>query len=117
MNIETFIEYCLSKPFVEEIFPFDDITLVLKVAGKMFALIPLDCDFKVNLKAEPEQVIELQEKYNEIEPGFHMNKKHWITVNVRGRITDQLLQQLTDQSYKLVFDSLPKRLKAELNGG
>lgn len=115
MNIESYIEYCLSKPHSEETFPFDDVTLVMKVGGKMFALISLDGDFRVSLKANPERVIDLQERYTEIEPGYHLSKKHWITVNVRGAITDQLLKEITDDSYSLIFNSLTKKIKDELN--
>lgn len=115
MNIESYIEYCLSKPHSKETFPFDDVTLVMKVGGKMFALISLDGDFSVSLKANPERVIDLQERYTEIEPGYHLSKKHWITVNVRGAITEQLLKEITDDSYSLVFNSLTKKIKDELN--
>ena len=80
MNIENLRDYCLSLPFSEEKFPFDDETLVFCVGGKIFALVDLGNATRVNLKCEPEQAIMLREAYEGIIPGWHMNKKHWNTV-------------------------------------
>lgn len=74
MNIEAFRDYCLSKKYVTESFPFDEKTLVFKVAGKMFALAGLEHQSStVNLKCNPEKSIELREQYNDIIEGFHMS--------------------------------------------
>lgn len=115
MNIEEFRKYCLTKSCVTEEFPFGPETLVFKVAGKMFALTGLDSsEFTVNLKCNPEYAVELRDLYPEIQPGYHMNKKHWNTVNFEGNLKEQLLRKLIDYSYDLVIDSLPKSRKKEL---
>ena len=114
MDIESFREYCLSKPGVTESFPFDNQTLVFKVMGKMFALADVDAFVSVNLKCRPETAIQLREKYPEVTPGYHMSKKHWNTVETHGSIPDKLLMQWIDDSYGLVVEGLPKKLKGEL---
>lgn len=115
MDVETFREYCLQKKGVEECFPFDEVTLVFKVMGKMFALTGLDAEvFKVNLKCDPDRALDLREQYDEVQPGYHMNKQHWNTVEFEGSIPDQLLRELVDHSYNLVSASLPAKLRKEL---
>jgi len=114
LNIETFREYCISKKGVSEEFPFDSQTLVFKVMGKMFALADVDLFESVNLKCDPAWAVELREKYSEIIPGYHMNKKHWNTIAMDGVLADVLIKQLIDHSYELVVENLPRRLKDEL---
>ncbi len=109
MNIEEFREYCLSKKGVTEEFPFDEVTLVFKVMGKMFALTGLNSDiFTVNLKCDPDWSIELREAHYEIQPGYHMNKKHWNTVNFEESLSDKFLMELVNHSYDLVVKKLKK---------
>ena len=108
MNIESFRAYCLAKPGAEETFPFGPDTLVFKVRGKMFALTSLESFEGVNLKVDPEYGAELRERYEFIIPAYHMNKKHWITVQIRNGVPVQLLRQLIDQSYNLVVSGLSK---------
>ncbi len=113
MNIEEFREYCLSKPHTTEGFPFDETTLVFKVAGKMFALTNIDLFESTNLKCDPEKAEELREQYPDyIFPGYHMNKKHWNTVSVE--LEDKLLVELINHSYELVYKSLPRKTRQEL---
>ena len=114
MNIESFVEYCMSKKKVSENFPFDETTLVLKVLDKMFALTNLEGSFSVNLKCEPEKAIELREKYEAVAPGFHMNKKHWNTIIIDGSISDEILKSWVDDSYNLVVTKMTKKQKALL---
>lgn len=115
MHVEAFRDYCLSKPGVEECFPFDEVTLVFKVLGKVFALTGLDSEaFKVNLKCDPDRALDLREQYEEVQPGYHMNKKHWNTVSFDGSLPDALLKELIDHSYDLVRASLPAKLRKEL---
>ncbi len=109
MNIEELREYCLSKKAVTECFPFDDVTLVFKVGGKMFALNNLDGNLSVNLKCDPEKAIELREQYPAVKPGYHMNKKLWNTVEIDGSIADTLIKNWIDDSYNLVVQSLTKK--------
>lgn len=115
MNIEEFREYCLSKKAVTEGFPFDETTLVFKVAGKMFALTDTEPPFSINLKCDPEMAIELREAYNSVLPGYHMNKQHWNTIEVDGSVPDKLIYEWTDHSYNLIVQSLPKAVKSKFN--
>jgi predicted DNA-binding protein (MmcQ/YjbR family) len=115
MDIESFRAYCLAKPGVTEDFPFDEYTLVLRVGGKIFALTGLDADvFTVNLKCDPDFAVDLRERYAEVQPGYHMNKKHWNTVDFTGSLDGALLRELIDHSYDLVVRSLPKAVRAGL---
>lgn len=115
MNIEEFRIFCISKPAVTEEFPFGPETLVFKVAGKVFALTGLDeINFKVNLKCDPEYAEELRESYEEVKPGYHMNKKHWNTVNFEGNLPEELLRELINHSYELVVKSLSKSKRENL---
>ena len=114
MNIEIIREYCLSKKGVTEEFPFDETTLVFKVAGKMFVLTDLTGDLSLNLKCDPERAIELREQYPAILPGYHMSKKHWNTVMIDGTLSNTLIYQLIDESYERVVEKLPKKIQLEL---
>jgi predicted DNA-binding protein (MmcQ/YjbR family) len=114
VNIETYRDYCLVKKGVSESFPFDNSTLVFKVMGKMFALAGIENFQKINLKCDPEKAIELREDYVGINPGFHMNKKHWNTVSINEDVPTKLIFELIDNSYSLVVSALPKKLQNEL---
>ena len=114
MNLESFRAYCLSKKGVPEELPFDESTLVFKVMGKMFALTSLDDFSSVNLKSDPEIAIELREKYEAVQPGYHMNKKHWNTVLIDGSVPDRQLKTWVDASYELVVLGLTKKQKLAL---
>jgi len=102
MDIESLREYCLSLPDVTEGFPFDETTLVFKVKGKMFLLTDLEGPLTMNVKCEPEKAVELREQYSCVKPGYHMNKKHWNTVEIDGSVTDKVLKEWIDESYRLV---------------
>jgi predicted DNA-binding protein (MmcQ/YjbR family) len=114
MNIEAFRKHCLSKKGVTEEFPFGEETLVYKVMGKMFALTDLESFESVNLKVDPEEGEELREKYPSVQQGYHMNKKHWITVLIDGSIPDKLILKWVDNSYQLVAAALTKKQKSAL---
>lgn len=116
MNIESLREYCLSKKSVTEEFPFGEDTLVFKVAGKMFLLTSLTSSpLQFNAKCDPAKAEELREKNSSVQPGYHMNKKHWNTIIVDGSISTNILKQMIDDSYSLVVQSLPKKHKETLN--
>ncbi len=115
MNVEEVRAYCLAKKGTEESFPFDEETLVIKVMNKMFALVSLEDGSKVNLKCDPDRAIELRERYAEIVPGWHMNKKHWNTVTFNQSLPDELVKELIDHSYNLVVASLPKKVQSLLD--
>jgi predicted DNA-binding protein (MmcQ/YjbR family) len=114
MNIEEYRDYCLSLPGVTEEFPFDANTLVFKVMGKMFALTDVDEFKSINLKADPLYSIDLRERYSGINPGYHMNKMHWNTVDTDASVEDELMYRLIKDSYDLVAAGLSKKLKADL---
>lgn len=115
MHIEELREYCLSKKGVEESFPFDEDTLVFKVMGKIFLLINLVNPVRFNVKCDPEEAIELRERYTEVQPGYHMNKKMWNTVYINGNLSTVLLKKFIDDSYKLVVEKLSPKIKTELD--
>ena len=118
MNVEQIREYCLSKKGVTEDFPFDEVTLVLQVMGKMFALVSLEeIPLRLNLKCEPEQAVELTEKYESVLPGYHMNKKHWNSIIVDGSIHSNEIKNWMDDSYKLVVQGLKKSDRDKLLKG
>jgi len=107
MNIEELREYCLSLKGATESLPFGDSALVIKVQGKMFALIPLDnAETQITLKCDPERAIALREQYTAIVPAWHFNKKHWNTVVINPMITQQFLCELIRHSYELVLSKL-----------
>lgn len=115
MNIESFRKHCLAKRGVTEEFPFGEVTLVFKVMGKMFALTSVEEFDSLNLKCDPETGAELREQYSAVLPAYHMNKKHWITVQMDGSIGDALIRSWTDTSYELVVLGLSKSDKLALN--
>lgn len=110
MNVETFRDYCLSKSGATEEMPFGPDNIVFKVKGKMFALLALDeVPTRVNLKCDPDLALELRDRYEQVEPGYHMNKKHWNTVVLDGVIPEREIRKMIDDSYELVVRSLPKK--------
>ncbi len=115
MNVEDISEYCLSKKGTSEDFPFDEETLVFKVMGKMFALIPLErIPFQINLKCDPELTVELRERYEAVQPGYHMNKNHWNTILIDGSLRKDLILEWIDLSYDLVVKGLKKSEREKL---
>ena len=115
MDIEWIRSYCLSKKGTEESFPFDDTTLVIKVGGKIFILISLEGDVSMNLKCDPILAIELREAHPAISPGYHMNKKHWNTIFLDGSLPKNLLFEMIDHSYELIYQSLPVKVRLEID--
>jgi predicted DNA-binding protein (MmcQ/YjbR family) len=110
VDLEEFREYCLTKADVSEGTPFGPETLVFKVGGKIFALASLDdIPPRVNLKCDPERALDLRDRYEEVQPGYHMNKKHWNTIDLSGRIPAAELRRMIDLSYELVSASLRKK--------
>ncbi|MVN92220.1 MmcQ/YjbR family DNA-binding protein [Mucilaginibacter aquatilis] len=116
MNIEDVRNYCLQKQGVTESFPFGPETLVFKVGERLFLLIGLDTANRFNVKCDPERAVELREQFTEVQPGYHMNKRHWNTVYTDGALSRKQLCEMIDHSYTLVANSLPKKLKQELFG-
>lgn len=113
MDVEIIREYCLSKKGVTESFPFDDISLVMKVMNKMFALIDLEEANSITLKCDPERAIELRERYSGIEGAYHFNKKYWNGVYFDADVDDKLIKELVDHSYEEVIKKFTKKMRAE----
>jgi predicted DNA-binding protein (MmcQ/YjbR family) len=109
MDLAEFREYCLTKSGAREETPFGPDVLVFKVGGKMFALAALDeVPPRVNLKCDPDLALDLRDRYEQVRAGYHMNKKHWNTVEIESGIPDIELRKMIDHSYKLVIERLPK---------
>ena len=116
MDIVDFREFCLSFPEVEECLPFDEVTLVFKVAGKMFAVVGLDNPIGFVVKCDPERAIALRDKYPQVKAAFHFNKRHWNSIRFEGAMSDLQLQQEIRHSYLLVVKQnvVPKARKLEV---
>ena len=124
MTLNGFRAYCLAKKGVEADFPFDDNTLTMRVMKKMFALTNVaetnilgervPSFYSINLKFDLEEVEKTREKYEAVIPGYHMNKKYWNSVIIDGSISDRQIKEWIDKSYDLIVDSLPKKVKLEL---
>ncbi len=106
--------YCLSKAHTTEELPFDDVTLVYKVAGKIFAIAPSDNWGHVNIKCDPEEALERRAQYESVQPGYHMSKKHWVTVPLDGSVPRQTILAWIDDSYNLIVAGLPKTKRLEI---
>ena len=111
MNIESVREYCLSLPHATEDFPFDETTLAFRIGGRIFAMIDLERTEWFVLKCNPDMAIELREKYAEIAPAWHMNKRHWNQINLFGYLSEELICSLIRHSYSLVVQKLPKAIR------
>ena len=106
MTEEDIRDYCLSKPGAAEDLPFGPDTLVFKVNDKLFLLMGLDKHpINFNVKCDPDKAIELRERYDAVQPGYHMNKKHWNTIIVDGTLSTKQLKEFIDDSYELVVRS------------
>lgn len=115
MDLEQFREYCLSKVAATESMPFGEGVLVFKVAGKIFALATLDeIPAAVNLKSDPDVALALRDQYDQVQPGYHMNKKHWNTVEIDGGVPETELRKMIEHSYDLVVRALPKARRDQL---
>lgn len=114
MTVEEIRMYALAKKGVTESFPFDAETLVFKVGGKMFLLIPLEKETPVfTVKTNPEWSEELRVEYPQIKGAYHMNKTHWNSVEVDG-VPKKLLEKLINHSYDLIFSGLTKKVKNDI---
>ena len=111
MTPDSLREYCLALPMATETFPFGEETSVFKTSGndKIFAISALGSDsLDVSLKCDPEESIALRSECAAITPGYHLNKKHWITIQLDGSLPDDLVEQLIDSSHALVRPRVPR---------
>ena len=117
MTPDALVEFCLSLPQAIETFPFGEETSVFKTSGngKIFALTALAGEpLSVSLKCDPEDSRALREEFpQQITPGYHLNKKHWITIVPGGQVDDALVEQLLRESHELVHPKVPRRRASE----
>ncbi len=118
LSLEAIRRYSSQKGRkITEDFPFDEETLVLKVAGKSFLFTDITQDpVRINLKCDPDRALDLRSKYDAVLPGYHMNKKHWNTVILDGSIPDNEIMDMIDHSYDLVVGGLTKSRRAGVEG-
>ena len=109
MDLAEMIGCCMSLPEVEETTPFGLDALVYKVAGKVFAVTdPQRIPVSMNLKCDPDRALDLRDQYDAVQPGWHMNKRHWNTLELNGSLPSTLLHDLVEHSYRLVVAGLKK---------
>lgn len=93
----------LAKPGTTEETPFGPEALVYKVRGKMYALVAWEADpLTISLKCDPDQALFLRDMYPAVQPGYHLNKRHWNTVTLDGSIGDAEIASMIADSYDLV---------------
>ena len=108
--------YLLAQKGAVEETPFGPDTLVFKVGGKMFALISwTSSPLTINLKCDPDEALFLREHFAAVNPGYHMNKRHWNTLTLDGSLPEADLRYMIDQSYRLVIKGLPGSLRESLS--
>ena len=118
-SLQELVDYCMAKPGVTQEFPFDKKTMVFKLMGKMFALANIESWHQglaaLNLKNDPQINKTLREHYASIIPGYHMNKKHWNTIQVsEEELEQEMIYTLIDQSYEIVKSKLAQKYKKTL---
>lgn len=115
MDEATVDQFCSEFAATSREYPFDEHTVVWKVSGKMFALWREGREpFSMNLKCDPDVAMTLRDSYAAIEPGYHMSKRHWNTITLDGSVPDSMLREMIEDSYDLVVDTLPKKVRKQL---
>lgn len=114
MNVEELYNYCLSIHEAEASTPFNKETVVMKICGKMFALIPLNVHpLCISLKCDPQKAIDLRERYQCVTGAYHMNKTHWNTIIINGEMPDEEIKRWIHHSVSEVMKKLPKKIQKE----
>ncbi|HEY2551977.1 MAG TPA: MmcQ/YjbR family DNA-binding protein [Streptosporangiaceae bacterium] len=112
MTRDEVLSLCAGLAGSAEDYAFGDGVAVFKVAGRMFALVPLDgTPASMNLKCDPDLALELRAQYPSVRPGYHQNKRHWNTVDLDGSVDDGELRWMVSHSYELVVASLPRAVR------
>ena len=117
MNVEDFRNFCLSLPQVVENAPWTDPKyqnlITFTVGGKWFCLLHLESK-RCNVKCAPERVVELQSRYQGVQPAWHMNKTHWVTLVLESDVPDREIEDILRRAYGLIVSRLPKSRRQEL---
>lgn len=114
MTLEEFRTYCLSLPSVTEEFPFDQETVVFKLHNKMFALANITSFEFFSVKCDPDDSLAIRNTYQEVFPGYHLNKRHWISVPAAANIPEELKRSWITDSYELIRSKLPRAIREQL---
>lgn len=115
MELSNLENIFLSKNGAVKEFPFDDVTMVFKVCGKMFGLIMTEKNpLQVNLKCDPQEALALREIHSCVREGYHMSKKHWNTITLDGTLEEREFLEMIDNSYNLIISKLTKKQRGEL---
>ncbi|MGP8305239.1 MmcQ/YjbR family DNA-binding protein [Vibrio sp. YIC-376] len=108
-------QYLNTFMCAESDFPFGPEALVFKIKGKMFAILAQRGGREyVSVKVKPEDGEVLTSQFKDITPGYHLNKRHWVTVYFNGDVEDGLIQDLCERSYKLIVANMTKAQRASL---
>ena len=111
MTPDDLLALCLSLPQAIETFPFGEETSVFKTSGngKIFAIAALDSSpLSVAVKCDPEESLALRGEYPQITPGYHLDKRHWVSILLDGGVPDDLVEQLVRGSHALVRPEMPR---------
>lgn len=115
MDLAALRQYCAAKRAAVEEHPFGPGALVMKVGGKMFAIIAEDAEpVTISLKCEPELAVALRAEHDAVSPGYHLDKRHWNTVTLDGTVADAEVRDWIDDSYDLVVEGLPRRVRERI---
>jgi predicted DNA-binding protein (MmcQ/YjbR family) len=116
VDLERLRQHCLSKPGAVEGYPFGPGVLVIKVSGKVFAIIAEEPEhLQVSLKCDPEIALMLRKTHDCVTPGYHLNKRHWNTVTLDGTVADTVVREWIDDSFDLVVEGLPRRARTKIS--
>ncbi|MDE6085793.1 MAG: MmcQ/YjbR family DNA-binding protein [Muribaculaceae bacterium] len=113
MDIESTREYCLSLPLVTEDMAFGPECLVFRICNKIFACLNLDGRDIIAVKSDPDYALELRDRFPDIEPAWHWNKRYWNQFSLKGGLSTEMIKSLIRHSYSEVVKSLPRKIKIE----
>jgi len=112
MNRDDVIAACRARPSATEGYPFGPGVLVFKVGGKMFAIVG---DSSVSLKCDPALAHILREQYAAVTAGYHLDKRHWNSVELDGSVPDDVMDDWIGDSYALIVSALSRKQRAALD--
>lgn len=115
MNKKDFRNFCLSFKGVTEDHPFENENiLAFKVMDKIYAMTDVENFNNINLKCDPVKASMLRNLYKEVQPGEHMDKRHWNSIDTEGALDDELIKEWIKDSYNLVVEALPRKKQKKL---